>query len=132
MKPRILIAEDNPELLAMLRWFFREGPYEADLVNTGILAGQRYRAAVRDGNPYDLLLFDHAMPMGLGLSVVEEIRRDGDWKTPVVLMTALNPRDVQEKAKELGVARVVFKPFDADELLAALSEVLGGGSCAAG
>lgn len=111
MKPRILVAEDNPDLLPMLRAHFKHSPFDAEFVNTGLLASQMYHAAIRDGRPFDLLLLDHAMPMGLGLSVVQEIRDLGDWKTPVVLMTACTPREVKKDADRLKVCKIIYKPF---------------------
>lgn len=111
MKPRVLVAEDNPDLLPLIREHLREAPFDAEFVNTGLLASQLYHAAIRDEKPFDLLLLDHAMPMGLGLGVVAEIREQGDWKTPVVLMTACTPKEVKKEAERLRVCQVIYKPF---------------------
>ena len=122
MKPRVFIAEDNPDLLPLLREHFKHAPFDAEFVNTGLLASLQYHAAIRDGKPFDLLLLDHAMPMGLGLGVVAEIREQGDWNTPVILMTACTPKEVEKEARRLKVCRIVYKPFS--DLIGPVSECL--------
>lgn len=106
---RVLIAEDNPDTLGLLRIQMRGAPFWCDFQNTGEGAKALYVAARKRGTPYDLLVFDVAMPMKTGTTILRYIRENGDWHTPAFLVTALQPHEVEPAAGELG-AKVFYKP----------------------
>jgi CheY-like chemotaxis protein len=113
---RILIADDDPSLLDMLRMLFEEEKYE--VVKARSVAGAL--ALLREA-PVDLVLTDAFGPPGDALSATAELRAAcGD--TPVVLLTAhIVP---SEEAAEAGFAAVTLKPFDVDALLEQVRQLL--------
>jgi DNA-binding response OmpR family regulator len=132
MNPRILIAEDNPETRELLRRLLSKEPFRADLVTTGMEVVSYYRHAQRESDPYHALILDVAMPFKTGLTAAREIRAGDDCEeapgsaTPIVLMTALNPSEIEPDAHAIN-ATVLQKPFAPGELLSLLRELTSDG-----
>jgi two-component system response regulator (stage 0 sporulation protein F) len=122
---RVLLAEDHPLMRHMLcATLLREG-YEVIEVEDGPaliralilgLLADRARAP-------DLIISDVRMPGLTGLEVLARLRRE-DWKTPVILMTAFGDQELHAQAARLGAARVLDKPFELEELRAAVRGLL--------
>jgi CheY-like chemotaxis protein len=105
----VLLADDNPTNRQMMKLWLEGQTSKIDLASTGSEALMLYNTAKLAGKPYDLLILDIAMPWKTGTTVLEEIRESGDWETPVVFHTALEPYKVEPDAKKWG-AEVVYKP----------------------
>jgi CheY-like chemotaxis protein len=106
---RILIAEDNPEQLGLLKIMLEPLPVDVQYANTGELALAMWHAAKKEGTPYDLIVTDDAMPMKTGMTVLAEIRNEGD-DVPVIMVTALQPYEVEQDARKHAAFCVLFKP----------------------
>jgi two-component system response regulator HydG len=105
---RILVVDDE----ALIRWSLCE--LLRDHGHTVIEAASACaaRAAVDDATPpFDVVMLDYCLPDSRDLNLLEEIRRRMP-ESAVVLMTAYGSPDVVHGAMELGVYRVVDKPFD--------------------
>ena len=76
------------------------------------------------GEQPDLILMDIMMPMGMGFSVAERLNSTGHSQIPVIFLTASKRTGLRTTAKELGAAGFFEKPYDAEELLAAISLIL--------
>ena len=123
--PRVLVAEDQPEMRALLRRALQRRGYEVadaadgpgliDAIVRGLLAA---RAEVPD-----LIVTDVRMPGFSGLEVLARIRREG-WSTPVILITAFGDAELHGDAARLGAARVLNKPFAMEDLIAAVEALL--------
>lgn len=73
---------------------------------------------------FDLIISDIRMPGLTGMEVLEGLaRRDGC--PPVVLITAFGNRETHEAARQCGIAAMLDKPFEMEDLLAAVSRTLG-------
>ena len=62
------------------------------------------------------LVLDHHMPHMTGLELAERLRADGS-AIPILLITGLPSQAIVVRAAELGISRVLAKPFDEEELL---------------
>jgi two-component system chemotaxis response regulator CheY len=62
---------------------------------------------------------DFVMPRYSGLGVLSALRR-ANWFTPVIMMSGVADDDVRQKAKALGAAAFLRKPFDMDDLRTAV------------
>ncbi|MBU1305374.1 MAG: response regulator [Alphaproteobacteria bacterium] len=85
--------------------------------------------------PFDFMLMDWYMPdvNGAGLmTVLRDSRFGAAWQTPVILMTAYASRDNIAKARELGVNDILVKPFNTEQLGAAVGRIVGQAQLAAG
>jgi DNA-binding response OmpR family regulator len=123
---RVLLAEDDNELRALLASSLREDGFEVvEVADGNVLVDRLADAMSSDGslNGFDLVVSDIRMPGFSALEVMTGMRRLLQ-RTPVVLITAFGDPKTHERAKRLGAARVFDKPFDVDELRAAALELV--------
>ena len=118
-KPRILIADDDPALVASLTIRFRQEGYD---VLTGF-DGQQALQVAREQQP-DLLLLDVKMPAGDGLSVHDRLQESqGPWP-PVIYLTGDRSLRTELNVKKHGAFAVIYKPFDTSHLLETVRRAL--------
>ena len=116
---RALVVDDEP----LIRWAIAETLHADgyDVEEAGDADGT-VRALFNDPAPPDLVLLDLRLPDCGDLSLLETVRRLVP-SAPVVLMTAFGTPEIRERARSLGAAGVLDKPFDVDGL-AGLVETL--------
>ena len=123
--PRVLIADDDPEMRRMVSDTLKKDGYdtveEPDggrlLVRVAALYGQRGTV-----EPIDLIVTDVRMPVCTGIDIVKGMR-DAHWSTPVILMTAFVDDETQRRANQLG-ATLFSKPFRLADLRQTVKEML--------
>jgi DNA-binding response OmpR family regulator len=111
---RVLVIEDNVDLRDYLRLALESQGYEVLTARNGQEA-----LGYLDGHPVDVVLTDLFMPEMDGIETIAALRR----QFPGVRVIAMSGRpgvDYLAVARELGVANTLRKPFEIDELLAAL------------
>lgn len=113
---RILVIEDETKIAGFLKRGLTEEGHRVDVVADLASA----RVAIVDN--YDLLIVDRMLPDGDGLSVVREMRRDGDT-TPAICLTARDRVDEKVEGLYGGADDYIIKPFDFDELIARIAAV---------
>ena len=111
--PRLLIAEDEPDLRELLTDSFMFRGYHCTAMSDGALA-----LHCLHGEQFDLVITDYQMPTMDGIQLLECIQKqpDHDWP-PIILLTADASVTLREKALELGAYAVVIKPYDIRELM---------------
>ena len=109
---RILIVEDDPQLLEHLRSSLCTQRYLVDTAVDGEVALDR----IFD-NPYDLILLDIMLPMVDGFGLLKEIREAG-IKTPVLMLTAKGAVEDKIRGLDMGADDYLAKPFSMAELMA--------------
>jgi two-component system copper resistance phosphate regulon response regulator CusR len=115
---RLLLAEDDPYLSAMLSKGLRENAYAVDVVGDGDAAV--FQAAV---NEYDVVVLDVMMPKRDGFAVCRELRRRGTL-APVLMLTARDALADKIEGLDAGADDYLAKPFEFAELLARLRALL--------
>jgi CheY-like chemotaxis protein len=112
---RVLIADDNPALLAAASRLLRDAGHEVTCTNSGADA----LCLLANKPPPDLMILDMVMP---GLNGHDVLNALGPSAPPVVVISGdhINPTDFASGK----VARVLTKPFDATALLKTISDVL--------
>jgi len=122
---RVLLAEDDGEMRCVVAGALRSDGYEVvELPDGGRLlveVAARIKAGGRGDSP-DLIVSDIRMPVCTGLQILSAIR-DAHWRTPVILMTAFGDERTRRDAESLA-AVLVDKPFDLDDLRAAVANLL--------
>jgi len=109
---RLLVAEDDPRLRAVLTRGLEANGYFVDAVDNG---GEALEfIAVYD---YAVVILDWRMPGVSGLKVVERLRGSGDG-TAVLMLTAVDAPADRVAGLDAGADDYLVKPFDFDELLA--------------
>ncbi|WP_326541116.1 response regulator transcription factor [Pseudorhodoferax sp.] len=127
MTTRILIADDEPNILISLEYLMKREGYEVLVARDGQEALDLLRA-----HAPRLVLLDVMMPRKSGFEVCQELRADDALKDTLVLMLTAKGRDT-DVAKGLGVGADAYmtKPFSTRELVQRVAELLGAGRTAA-
>ena len=116
----ILVVEDDPDLGEAMIAFLKDEGLDAKLARDGDQAMR----LVDDLKPAAMIL-DLMMPRRDGFSVLRELRADGRIANlPVIVVTAIFGLSERLYATELGAADYVTKPFELDELLERVRNVL--------
>ncbi len=116
-RPRVLVCDDESQILRALRVILREAGFEALPAETGeealdVAAVQRPEAAI-----VDLVLPD--------IDGVEVCRRLREWsEMPIIVLSAVGEEDAKVRALSAGADDYVTKPFGPRELIARLEAVL--------
>lgn len=121
-KPKILVVEDDFHLMEGIRDILELNDYQVMTATNGAVALELLEAQPR---PPDLIVSDIMMPRMNGYEFFKAVRANRKWVAiPVIFLTARGERDDIKLGKSMGVEDYVVKPFDADELLIAVSAKL--------
>ena len=116
----ILIVEDAPETIELLRRIIEKEGYETILANDG----EKGLSYALQYHP-DLILLDRLLPKMNGLQICRKLRELKEMdNTPIIFLTVLDSeKDIVEGLKS-GADDYMTKPFSPDELLARIGRVL--------
>ncbi len=113
MPPTILVVDDEPDMLHLIRLILRRGGWEVITAASGSEALQ-----LADRYPPDLILLDIMMPDLNGHEVCARLRRDPRFKkTPILALTAQAHLEEQFRAHLAGMDEYIVKPIAPAELL---------------
>ena len=115
---RILVIDDEPEILDKLRNILENERYTIDTADNGKTALER----IWD-NEYDLILLDIMLPHHDGFEILEEVRQ-AKITTPVLMLTAKSSVEDRVNGLNLGADDYLVKPFSVDELLARIRALI--------
>jgi two-component system KDP operon response regulator KdpE len=114
---RVLVVDDEPQILRALRTSFRAAGYDVETAETAEQA-----LAVLATNPPDAVVLDLVLPDGKGTDVCREFRK---WSTaPVLVLSVVGDEAEKVAALDAGADDYVTKPFGIEELLARLRAAL--------
>jgi DNA-binding response OmpR family regulator len=112
-RPRVLIADDNPQGVELLEAYLSGSDYEIETAADGEEALRKVRLA----HP-DLILLDIMMPKISGFEVCKRLRADPETlDTAVLMITALDQQSDIDRAVEAGTDDFLTKPINKTELL---------------
>ncbi len=113
---RILIADDTPEYLHLLKRILTSQGFSVDACSDG---SQALEAALRC--PPDLIMLDISMPVLDGVETCRRLKNEESTKEiPVIFLSGLQDLEDKIKAFQAGGVDYVIKPFQVDEVLARL------------
>lgn len=118
MGKKILVADDDVLIRALLRDILEQEGYEVAEAEDGIRALEYYRGH----QDLDLIILDILMPGRNGLSVLREIHQNS--RIPVIMLTALGTSENELEGFEEGACDYITKPFHAQVLLARVRAAL--------
>ena len=120
MKERVLVVDDDPDIVQFVRMNLELEGFEAETAENGRIALEMAKT-----RPPDLVLLDVMMPEMDGLTVLRHMRNSpATANIPVIILTAKALAEDRVKGLDLGADDYVTKPFDLDELLARVKTVL--------
>lgn len=109
---RVLIVEDDREVAKNIAKMLRENGHVVDCAHDG----EDGLAMAREG-AFDVLIVDRMMPKRDGLSMISELRGEGD-KTPALVLSAMGEVDDRVEGLKAGGDDYLVKPYAPSELLA--------------
>ncbi len=116
-RARILVVDDEPQIVRALKVILRDGGYEAIVAES--VEEALDRAAVR---PPDAAIIDLVLPDGSGVDLCRRLR---EWtEMPIIVLSAVGEEDAKVDALAAGADDYVTKPFGPRELLARLAAAL--------
>jgi two-component system, OmpR family, KDP operon response regulator KdpE len=115
--PRVLVVDDEQQILRALRTSLRGAGYEVDTAETAATA-----LAAAAMQPPEAMILDLVLPDGTGIEVCREFRT---WSSaPVIVLSAVGEERQKVAALDAGADDYVTKPVGIDELLARLRAAL--------
>ena len=121
MAKKILIADDDPQIIRILGLHLRAGGYE---VIVAYDAMQAFAQALRE-KP-DLVIMDIQMPAGGGMSALGKLQTSAKTAAiPVIVLTGVPGGQVKQTVLRLGAIDFIPKPFKAADVLAIVKRALG-------
>ncbi|MFO1412608.1 MAG: response regulator [Burkholderiales bacterium] len=120
MGKRILIADDEPNIVVSLEFLMRQMGFEVKAVGNG----EEALAALAAFAP-DLMLLDVMMPKLSGYEVCQQVRANPAWAHVKIIMLSAKGRDIEvSKGMAVGADAYVTKPFATADLLAQVRALL--------
>jgi len=121
MGKKVLIADDEPNIVVSLEFLMKQKGYTVRVVTDG----EQALNAVGEFGP-DLVLLDVMMPRMSGYDVCQKIRENPAWADVRIVMLSAKGRDIEvTKGLALGADAYVTKPFSTKDLMAKVLELLG-------
>ena len=123
MSKRVLVVDDEPNIVMSLEFLMRRAGFEVAVARNG-----REALDALDGTPPDLLLLDVMMPEFDGYEVCERVRSRAEWSQTKIIMLTVRGRDIErERGLALGADAYVTKPFSTRDLVEQVKRMLGVG-----
>jgi DNA-binding response OmpR family regulator len=117
MSPRVLLVDDERDILDPVRYALELEGFEVRGVTDGLTALEAAR-----GEPYDVVVLDVLLPGMSGLDVCRALRSESD--VPIVMLTARDAEVDRVLGLELGADDYVTKPFSTAELVSRIRAIL--------
>jgi DNA-binding response OmpR family regulator len=122
MAMRILIAEDEPNIIESLTFLLRRAGYDV----ASVLDGEAALAHLRARAP-DLMILDLMLPRRNGFEVLKVVKADPALRSmPVLVLTAKGQPQDRKLAEEIGVDAFITKPFSNREIVDEVRRLTGG------
>ena len=120
MKKKILIVDDEPNIVMSLEYTFKKKEFEVFIARDGNEALQ-----ILENNIPDVVLLDIMMPNVDGYQTLKKIKETESLKhTKVVFLTAKNKASDIEKGLKLGADKYLTKPFSIKKIVSEINELL--------
>jgi DNA-binding response OmpR family regulator len=128
MAKKVLIVDDEPNIVASLEFLLRQSGYEVHVAADGAAALRQVQALAPD-----LVLLDVMMPETNGYDVCQRIRAHPEWRNVRIVILSAKGREAEmTKGLSLGADAYVTKPFSNAELVARIGELLQEGGSPGG
>jgi DNA-binding response OmpR family regulator len=119
-KKKILIVEDEPDILKLLTIYLNDSGYEASFA----INGKEGLEKATENKP-DLILLDYNMPVMNGPEMLENLRSNLELQDiPIIMLTALCDQENIDAVHDYNILDYVPKPFDSIELCEKIENAL--------
>src|SRR3974390_1773166 len=120
MRKRILMVEDDPDLVELLSFNLKRAGFSVGTAADGITGLKKARSLLPD-----LILLDLMLPELDGFAVCEILRRDpATGSVPIIILTAISGQLARFTGMETGATDYITKPFSPKHLLERVEQLL--------
>jgi DNA-binding response OmpR family regulator len=119
IRPKILLAEDNPLLLKSIAFYLSKKGYDVFQV----IDGRQAISEIRE-HSMDLIVTDLNMPFANGLEIISLVRNELQRKTPIIMLTSAGVENTELEAFRMGVNEFIAKPFSPQVLEVRIEKIL--------
>lgn len=116
---KVLVIEDNPDILANILDYLELKGFTVDCAQDG-LTGLHLAST----NHYDLIVLDIMLPSIDGLTICKRLRDDAQSNIPILMLTARDELNDRLKGLQAGADDYLIKPFALSELVARIEAIL--------
>ena len=120
MPQRILIVEDEAHLATGIRYNLLSEGFEADIASDGLMG---LKMAQDPARQYDLIVLDLMLPGMNGYTICQTLRDSGN-EIPILILSARTLSEDRTRGFEVGANQYLTKPFELDEFLARIRNLL--------
>lgn len=122
MKKKVLVVEDHPDTRSVLVLMMQRWGFEVVEARNG-----REALTMVEGNDFDLMVVDMAMPLMDGFDFVSRARSQSKTaNTPIIAVTALDASGDRDRCLQAGCNDYLPKPFSFEDLKGKIDALLGG------
>ena len=107
----ILVAEDEMMMLKTIELRLKKDGHQLIICQDGREAIRK----IEESSP-DVIMTDIMMPFASGLEIIEDVKRKGGKRIPVIVLSAMGQENVVLQAFQLGADDYITKPFSPNEL----------------
>lgn len=122
-RKHIMVLEDEPLVLRLLRAELEPAGFRVTAVENGTAALE-----IVENDPPDLVVCDLVVPGMDGIQLITQLRREYDYKAPILVVSGHTDEKHRRAAKDAGADAFLAKPVEQPELLASVKELLSRGS----
>jgi PAS domain S-box-containing protein len=121
---RVLVMDDEELVRTVTKSMLEHSGYEVELANDGTKAIEKYKKAVQEGRPFDVVLMDLTIPGGMGgkESILELLAFDP--KVRAIVASGYSNDPIMADCRSYGFQRVIPKPYKLEELNTVVAEVI--------
>lgn len=120
MAGKILIVDDEPNILLSLKFLLQQAGFEVHTAKDGQAALEALQA-----QPVDLILLDVMLPIKSGYEVCQAVRANPAWSAVKIIMLTARGREIdREKGEALGADDYITKPFATRDVVARVQAML--------
>lgn len=121
MTTRVLIAEDEPNIVESLTFLLHRAGYDV----ASVLDGEEALVQLRT-RPPDLMILDLMLPRRNGFEVLKVVKANPALRSlPVLVLTAKGQPQDRKRAEEIGVGAFMTKPFSNREIMDEVRRLAG-------
>lgn len=115
---KILIIDDSPTLRKLLRFFLVKKGYTVHEARNGKVGMQCIAREI-----FDLIILDMSMPVMNGAQVLEELKKQEDFKIPILILSANKEEESKAEGIKLGASYYMTKPFKPPEIISRIENI---------
>lgn len=120
---RILVTEDEEHILRSVAFILHRAGFRVVRATNGNETLQAIQQSIQEKDPFDLLLCDVWLPGTTGVQIIKTLHAQ-NIRIPFISMTGLIDEKIGKELKDLGCGYFLTKPFEREDLLNAVHEVL--------